>query len=67
LARVRDYIVGPSVLEIGCAFGDGYEYVPEGTDYEGVDLDCDDLEFAKHVWPEMAGPGRTFYHADFRD
>jgi GT2 family glycosyltransferase len=54
-------LVGKQVLEIGCSTGYGYQFLPEGTTYMGLDYDPRIVEVAKEQqWSDNA----TFYQAD---
>lgn len=54
-------LVGGQVLEIGCSTGYGYQFLPEGTTYMGLDYDHQIIGIAKdQQWSDNA----SFYHAD---
>jgi len=54
-------LVGEQVLEIGCSTGYGYQFLPEGTTYMGLDYDEQIIGIAKdQQWSDNA----SFYHAD---
>jgi SAM-dependent methyltransferase len=56
---------GCSVLDVGCGFGDLYEYLCRNgidVDYTGVDLCPDFIEIARHRHPDA-----TFIAADFEE
>ena len=44
----RNNIFGKKVLEIGCSSGYGYQFLPEGIDYTGLDYDSKIIEVAKN-------------------
>lgn len=55
-------LVGGQVLEIGCSTGYGYQFLPKGTTYMGLDYDSQIIEIAKDQhWDD---DNATFYHAD---
>jgi SAM-dependent methyltransferase len=55
------HLAGSQVLEIGCSTGYGFQFLPEGTTYMGLDYDPQIVEIAKdQQWSDDA----TFYHAD---
>ena len=64
--RIARRLRGSSVLDIGCSYGDGADFVPEGMSYEGIDIDKSGGRLPKEVWPRRAAPNRTFRVADFR-
>ena len=57
----RNNIFGKKVLEIGCSSGYGYQFLPEGIDYTGLDYDSKIIEVAKN---QQWGDNAKFYHAD---
>ena len=38
---------GPKVLDIGCSSGFGFQFLPQGVDYTGIDNDLDIINCAK--------------------
>lgn len=59
-------VVGSSILDIGCAHGDGCRYVAPGVQYEGVDDNNEHLNFPETCWPVFANPYTVFTVTDFR-
>jgi GT2 family glycosyltransferase len=55
-------LVGGQVLEIGCSTGYGYQFLPEGTTYMGLDYDPQIIDVAKDQhWNDDRA---SFYYAD---
>ena len=56
--RIARRLRGSSVLDIGCSYGDGADFVPEGMSYEGIDIDKSGGRLPKEVWPRRAALSR---------
>jgi SAM-dependent methyltransferase len=57
----RNNVFGKKVLEIGCSSGYGYQFLPEGIDYTGIDYDSKIIEVAKN---QQWGSNAKFHYAD---
>jgi len=67
--EIQHLLVGDSVLDIGCAHGDGCEFVPEGMRYEGLDANVAGLPFWERYWRpyERERPNRRFFECRIED
>jgi len=64
---ILPFIQGDDVLDVGCAHGDGYRFLPEGTWYTGVDINAEKIPFRSRYWWQLEeGPMVTMYEADIR-
>ena len=64
---VNNLVEGNSVLDIGCAHGDGCEYVDPAVAYTGIDANSERLDFENRAWKEHQNDKREFLYGDFRE
>ena len=56
-----------NILDIGCAHGDGCEFVPAMTDYFGVDVNTEKIPFQARYWNDYESRFMAwFFETDFR-
>jgi len=58
-------IKGKTILDIGCGFGDFLKYLPENTQYIGLDIVSEFIEEARTRYANCETA--RFYHSDFLD
>ena len=67
---IKDKLGGRSILDVGCAHGDGCTFIPTGKQYVGVDINTKNVCYEEKHWPGFVREApigeRIFHKADFR-